>query len=88
MRTTIRIDDDLLKELRERAFREGRSFTQLVNRTLRRGLNVPEDTGGKRGRYRERPVSMGTPRVNLDKALAQAAAMEDGAAVDKLAQRK
>ena len=88
MRTTIRIDDDLLKELRERAFREGQSFTQLVNRTIRRGLNAPDDAGGKRARYRERPVSMGSPRMSLDKALAQAAAMEDGAAVDKLAQRK
>jgi hypothetical protein len=88
MRTTIRIDDDLLKELRERAFREGQSFTQLINRTIRRGLNAPDDARAKRGRYREKPISMGTPRIHLDKALAQAAAMEDGGAVDKLAQRK
>jgi hypothetical protein len=63
-------------------------LTQLVNRTIRRGLNAADDAGGKQGRYREKPVSMGTPRVNLDKALAQAAALEDGGAVEKLAQRK
>ena len=41
MRTTIRIDDDLLLELKERARGDKSSLNNLVNRLLRRGLSAP-----------------------------------------------
>lgn len=37
-RTTMAIDDDLLRELKQRAAREGRSFQALANDLLRMGL--------------------------------------------------
>ena len=38
MRTTLTIDDDLAEALRDLAHRTRRSFKQVVNETLRRGL--------------------------------------------------
>ena len=38
MRTTIRIDDELLERLKEQALSENVSLTKLVNRTLRAGM--------------------------------------------------
>lgn len=89
MRTTVRIDDDLLRELRERAHRERTSLTVLVNRVIRCGLerSLQGRAGGSR-RYREEVFAMGMPRVALDKALALAAALEDGEVVEKMARRK
>jgi hypothetical protein len=38
MRTTLTIDDDLAGQLHEVARRKGESFKEVVNSTLRRGL--------------------------------------------------
>lgn len=38
MRTTLTLDDDVARELQERARRSGESFKEVVNETLRRGL--------------------------------------------------
>jgi hypothetical protein len=90
MRSTVRIDDDLLSELKERARRENVSLTQMLNRTLRAGLRAP-----RRGRrtkkekeIEQRTFAMGTPRVDLSKALALAAELEDEEIARKLALRK
>ena len=77
MRTTVRIDDDLLRSLKEQAHRDGVSLAKLVNGVLRRGLDA---TGGNSRRakpYREKTFPMGPPRVPLTNALALAAALED-----------
>ena len=88
MRTTVRIDDALLRELKQRAQQDGVSLTKLINGVLRRGIDAPED-GGKRSRpYREKTFAMGKPLVNLDKALALAASLEDEGIRDKLERRK
>jgi hypothetical protein len=77
MRTTIRVDDDILERLKAQARRENLSLARLLNRTLRAGLKA----GGARSRprtpYREQVYAMGVPRIGLDKALALAAALED-----------
>ena len=85
MRTTLRIDDDLLRELRQRAEAQKVPLTKLVNQALRQAL---ASRPAKRVAYREKVHSMGTPKVNLDKALAIAAAMEDEEVARKLAVRK
>ena len=85
MRTTLRIDDDLMRALKERAKARSVSLSNLVNEVLRRGL---AQKPGKRTRYREKVYSMGVPRVNLDKALAIAAADEDEEVMRKLTLRK
>lgn len=40
MRTTLTIDDDLAKKLRELAQRSGRTFKDVINEALRRGLST------------------------------------------------
>ncbi|MHC4977275.1 MAG: ribbon-helix-helix protein, CopG family [Planctomycetota bacterium] len=40
MRTTLTLDDDLARELRERARRTGAPFKRVVNEALRRGLSL------------------------------------------------
>ena len=85
MRTTLRIDNDLMQELRKRAAAQKVSLASLCNQVLRDGLAQKPLT---RRRYRERVASMGVPRVNLDKALAVAAADEDAEVARKIALRK
>ena len=76
MRTTVRLDDELLEQLKAQGRKQKVSLTQLLNRVLKAGLQA----GGARRRpqraYREGVHDMGVPRVALDKALALAAALE------------
>lgn len=88
MRSTVRIDDDLLLEIRARARAEDVSLTRMLNRTLRAGLLASTRRSGRPGRFRQRAVSMGRPRVDLDKALALAARLEDDEVTRKLHLRK
>ncbi|MBI3464096.1 MAG: antitoxin [Planctomycetes bacterium] len=85
MRTTLRIDDDLLLELKRRALSQKVSLTKLLNRVLRQGLAARPS---ERPRFREKTFSLGSPLVNLDKALALAATEEDEQVIRKLATRK
>jgi hypothetical protein len=88
MRTTVRVDDELLEQLKAQARRENVSLTRLLNRTLRAGLKTAPRRPAKRSRYRERPASMGAPRIALDKALTAAAALEDAEIARELSLRK
>jgi hypothetical protein len=45
MRTTLTLDDDVAAKLTAEARKSGRSFKDVVNRTLRVGLNVKRPTG-------------------------------------------
>lgn len=88
MRTTLTLDDDLARELREEARRTGRPFKQVVNEALRTGL--ADKRGRPARRYRLTPVSLGgvVPGIDLDKALRLAEALEDDAIARKLELRK
>jgi hypothetical protein len=88
MRTTIRIEDELLERLKEQALREKVSLTKLVNRTLRAGMQHSRTPARRAPRYREKPFSMGAPRFDLNKALAIAAELEDEEVIRKMALRK
>ena len=88
MRSTVRIDDDLMVELKRRAHDAGVSLTRMLNRTLRVGLTSPERRGRRARPYRQRTVAMGRPLADLDKALALAADLEDEEVARKLALRK
>lgn len=87
MRTTVRIDDDLLRELKKRAQSQGLSLGKLLNQVVRRGLRAPKRPPRAQP-YREKVFAMGQPRMNLDKALALSAAIEDEEIARKLALRK
>jgi len=88
VRTTIRIDDELLERLKEQARRENTSLTRLIERTLRAGMQTSRTRVQPRRRRREPSHAMGVPRIKLDKALAVAAALEDEELVRKALGRK
>ena len=89
MRTTLTIDDDLAATLKEASRRSGKPFKQLLNETLRAGLQA-QQAPPKAKRCRIRPRSLGgvVPRVDLDKALRLADALEDDAIADELEARR
>jgi hypothetical protein len=89
MRTTLTIDDDLMKALKDAAHRAGIPLKQLVNRALRRGLDSLE--GSAAGQPYHCPTfAMGEPVAgwNLDKALALADELENEEIARKLELRK
>ena len=88
MRTTVSISDDLLRDLKKRAQREGVSLTKIINRSLRTGLRSLDIADKPSKPFREKTFSMGAPKVNLDKALALAAALEDQEVREELIRRK
>lgn len=88
MRTTLTIDDRIGKALKELAHRTGKSFKQVVNDTLERGL--AESRARRKSAYREQPSRLGEARAGYDltKALSLASALEDEEILRKLEQRK
>lgn len=88
MRTTLTIDDRIVKALKDLAHRSNRPFKEVVNETLRAGLSAKEERKAKP--YVVRPASLGgpLPGINLDKALALADAIEDQEIVAKMQLRK
>jgi len=61
MRTTFRIDDDLMDSLREAAAKEKSSIGIVVNRLLRCALEREEASVSEKA-FRQRSHAMGTPR--------------------------
>ena len=86
MRTTLTIDDGLLRQLRQKALDSGKPFKQVVNETLRAGLAQPAPR--PRQPYRCPTFSVGAlaPGVDLSKATLLAAQLDDDALIDKLRQ--
>ena len=80
MRTTITLDPDvaalLKKVMREREV----GFKQAVNDAIRAGLA----SAPPRKRFRQTTSDMGSPRVDLTKALQLAAQLEDEEIIRKL----
>lgn len=88
MRTTIRLEDDLDRDLRSVAAVEGISFGKLVNHLLRLGLQA-RTKGAKSGRrFKEKSARLGAPHQDLTKALDLAGQLEDEETLRKLALRK
>jgi len=88
MRTTLTIADDILREMKARAHETGVSLTRVANDVLRAGLDRRPGASRPRRRYREEVADLGEPRVNLDRALALAAQLEDEETLRELEQRK
>ena len=88
MRTTIDIEADLLKRLRDEALKRGVSFKEVVSGVIRRALDAaPPD---KLRPYKGPTFAMGAPSplFDLDMALSLAATLEDGEVAAELARRK
>lgn len=88
MRTTLTLDETLAKELKRRAAEEGRSFKEVVNQALARGLR--DEARRPTQRFRQRTYSLGGVQegVDLTKALQLAALLEDEEWTRKLRLRK
>ena len=89
MRTTLTIDDEIARQLKEIAFRTGNSFKSVVNDALRAGIARRPEAPTPR-RYRVKPVAMGSVvgPYNLDKALLLADHIENEETARKLQLRK
>ena len=70
MRTTLTIDDDTFRKLKEIGHRTGQPFKAVVNEALRAGIAHDRIATPAR-RFRTQPVSLGDliASYNLDKAL-------------------
>lgn len=88
MRTTLNLDKDIIDELKQRASEDGVSVTAKVNQVLRQGLMALQQKTRPQKKYKEKPVDMGVPGANLDKALYLASALEDEEILRKIALRK
>lgn len=84
MRTTIRLNDELYRELKEKAARSGRTVASVLEDAVRRGLHAPEQRNA--GRYVVRATGEGglRPGVDLSSNDAIAEAMDEGAPLDAL----
>jgi plasmid stability protein len=84
MRTTIRIDDELYREVKAKAARSGRTVAAVLEDAVRRGLAPSERPVG--GRYRVHATGTGglQPGVDLSSNAAVAELMDEGTSVDAL----
>lgn len=68
MRTTLTLDDELAAALHAEARRSGRSFKDVVNETLRRGLTRGDKPGRGPRRFRVRAKACGfRPGIDLSR---------------------
>jgi antitoxin component of RelBE/YafQ-DinJ toxin-antitoxin module len=81
MRTTLRIDDDLLLELKTRAANEGLSLSDVVNLVLRQSAAAPPRP---RRPFKQKTRNLGRPAFDVTKSNAVAADLEDEAILRKV----
>ena len=88
MRTTLTIDDDLVRELREKAHQTGLPIKAIVDKAIRAGLDQidkPKQTKP----YKCKAYSLRyPPRADLDHALNLADRLESEKIAQKLSLRK
>ncbi len=85
MRTTVRLDDALLREAKQHAARSGRTLTSLIEDSLRQFLATAQ-----RRPHSRRPYRMATfkgtgvaPGVDLSNSAALLELMEEGLPLEK-----
>ena len=67
MRTTLTLDDDVAAKLRTESQRAGRPFREIVNETLRRGLESRRATAQRRAfKVKARDLGKLKPGLSLD----------------------
>lgn len=68
MRTTLTLDDDLARELKDLARVSDRSFKEVVNQTLRKGLSVGDKPATDLPPFEVKPHSSAfRPGIDLEK---------------------
>lgn len=85
MRTTVTIDPDVEVLLRKAVRQSGAPFKQVLNNAVRDGLLAGGRNSAKPGKPFKQPVAhMGAELVDLTKALALAAELEDQEIIAKM----
>ena len=84
MRTTVRIEDDLLSDLKEVAKKEKLSLTKAFNRILRAGLRSQVSPRKRKRPFRQKTFSMGKELFDCGEANHVAAQLEDEETLRKL----
>ena len=74
MRTTVTLEPDVQKLLKDAAHRSGQPFKQVLNEAVRAGLQRPSVPVPP---FEQRVFSLGRAKVDLTKAGALAAELED-----------
>jgi hypothetical protein len=74
MRTTVTLDPDVARLLEEAQHRSKRPFKQVLNDAVRAGLRRP---AARAPTFKQQVFSLGRPKVDLTKAGALAAELED-----------
>jgi hypothetical protein len=74
MRTTVRIDDDLIRALKEKARRDNVSLSASLNQVIRDGLKAKPQ---KPKPFKQKTHDMGVPRIDLTKAASIAFELDD-----------
>jgi hypothetical protein len=64
MRTTLNLDDDVARQLAERARREDRSLSRVANDAIRAGFRAERETP-PRARYEPRVFDSGEPLIDV-----------------------
>ncbi len=86
MRTTVTLDPDVEALLRKAVRERGEPFKQVLNAAIRSGLT---ETRRRAGRPFKQPTfDMGKPLVDLTKALALAADLEDAEILARMKRRR
>jgi plasmid stability protein len=82
MRTTIRIDDELYREVKTRAAQSGRTVAAVLEDAVRRGLNASNRRDA--GSYVVRTTGRGglRPGVDLSSNASVAEASDEGTSLD------
>jgi hypothetical protein len=83
-RTTVTLDPDVAKQLKDIARNRNVSFKVVLNDTVRAGI-AAERGGGRPYQVKSRPIGF---RIDLTHALQLAADLEDEEIIRKLALRK
>jgi hypothetical protein len=76
MRTTVTLDPDVEAMLRKEMRRRGEPFKQVLNKAIRAGLRTMGKSQGEEP-FEPLTFDMGKPRMDLTKAAALAAELED-----------
>ena len=79
MRTTVTLDSDTERIVRQRMRERKVSFKQALNDAIRDGA-----AGRPNAEFRTETAAMGAPTIDLDRALQLAAELEDDALVARL----
>jgi len=81
MRTTVTLDQDVHRALQDAAHRSGQPFKEVLNDAVRRGLRTRAPSSPP---FKQMVFSLGRAKVDLTKAGALAADLEDQETLSKL----